>query len=497
MQVTHTSEKLTLLVLSAILATWLGGRQLLERAESQESGVVAAADRTSEGGVVADDAQAADEVLASGVPTELDSGDSARPGPGASGGAAIDQVARGESAPTVRDPSSDLPVRVRGEVTARGERVRASLTWRPVGSSGDEEVRTVETDADDEFAVTLTRGGRHLVHVVPIGFADVVGSNGIELFVDVPHKSVARLPIVLPSGRLSGELVDANGAPVEDAFLELVPDEASFGGASADWRARRTMSDEEGRFRFDFLSPGAYAVSTTIDVLQEDPSSPGEEEQLARLHATSAVAIVAADGDSEVGLRLPEAGRAIDVLTTRDNEPVFGATVYIQRSDAPTLPARAIGTTRRDGRLTLPHFDPALRYQIHARTSDSVSGVVDLTDDALPLELTLSPARRIVLHTRDADGRGVPAFVELVAVDPRQTPWARSSPLDLARRGGGMDTDGPGGAQDLSRHELGPLPFGAYDVRAWTEQGQEISERFSLQPGDGPYELELRFEASR
>ena len=485
----RSSEKLILLVLMAAVGTFFLGRVLLQRAQGSEPGTVHAEPKSkAESLPAAPSGERSEKPDVETAPSEI---------------SISETPAAPEPPPTpaiVETSPWTGPVRVRGQVLSRAGATPARLVWRPVAARAEEELRAVETDAGGEFAVTLTRAGRHLVEIRPTGFFEGVSTSGIELLVDVPSQAVARIPLGLPSGRLEGTLTDANGQAVEDAFLELTSANASF-GCTESTAARRTLSDERGRFRFDFLEPGDYIVSTLFS-----PGSgsvvPEEADPNPRVLATSPIFTVAPPRLTSIGLRLPPLPAAASspsesasggVRVLSHGQPAFGATVWLRRLDRPALGGTPIGTTGRDGLVTLPVLDSALNYAVFARASDSASRAVPLANNAFPLDLILEPAHWIAITTRDEEGRTVSATVEVsarqgLAPGGRGLVWARRDPLAQAHwEASATQGNGLGGL-------LGPLLPGSYRIGAKTQDGRVAHRTIELDRDAGTRDAPARFQ---
>src|SRR6185503_500814 len=88
--------------------------------------------------------------------------------------------------------------------------------------------------------------------------------------VDVAAGAPARVRLVVESqdGVIQGRVVDASGAPVTDAFIDAERESDSAaarpGGAARSmrwaWARSPALTDTDGRFRIEKLSPGKYTV---------------------------------------------------------------------------------------------------------------------------------------------------------------------------------------------------------------------------------------------
>ncbi|MFT5464664.1 MAG: hypothetical protein ACI8QS_003567 [Planctomycetota bacterium] len=493
MQVSHTSERLTLLVLFAIVGTWFLGRELLKHADTVGSSVILAADAFGAARDTATpeaDSRGAARLLV-GTPGEGDVEDSTDVNvPGELDSVPTEETQSVSVEPSAVEPSTSVhspaanpePVRVRGTIAAGGQPLGARTTWRAI--EGQFDPLEIGAKGDGAYAVTLPAPGRYLVRVHPPGLLDDVAALGLALLVDIPPADSIRLPLEIPTGSLVGSLKTADGEPVEDAFLELIPEDCAFGLQLSDPPLRRALSDDQGNFRFNYLAAGNYTVSTSLDLTSNDA---GEDRSI-NLRVTGEVTTVSDGAEASSLLQLPPAeAPAGTVRVLQNGEPAFGATVFLQRKMRADLPARILGITGRDGQLSLPVVAHADDYFLSASATGTATGPVGMDFEAMQIELVLIPARGVNLHTLDADGRALEAKVELLLIEDEpgdlELPCARSNPLDLARSGE---------ATSLSEHQLGPLLPGLYRARAWTKDGLQATHEFRLESGNEPLVIELR-----
>lgn len=223
-------------------------------------------------------------------------------------------------APVELLPSSDLLevhltlVEVDGSLTRDGEPVEASVVFG--GKSADERVRLISDD-EGEFEGVLPRDGRWPVSVVLDDQTLVL--HPVSVVAD--ERGEAELSLEIPSGRLSGVVVDSRGDPVAGAEVLVSR------SAAAELDESETTTDEEGTFRFDGLVPDGYQIRAR----RPDPSSP-----LGSSGSTEFVEVeVEEDDEAEVRLVL-HGKRPVRVRLVSSRGPVAGAR-YTVRPETESL----------------------------------------------------------------------------------------------------------------------------------------------------------------
>jgi hypothetical protein len=113
----------------------------------------------------------------------------------------------------------------------------------------------VLTDASGNFTIEKLIPGRYLLQIRATGH-QTVDKGGI----DVPEGDGGPLGIELPKGlEIAGVCVDEKGAPVTSVSMWLTAN--SRPGEMVSIPNRNMTTDEDGSFRFEGLSPGAYTIN--------------------------------------------------------------------------------------------------------------------------------------------------------------------------------------------------------------------------------------------
>jgi hypothetical protein len=130
--------------------------------------------------------------------------------------------------------------------------------------------------------------------------ATVDGRNALRVPFEVrPGGDVGGIVVEFTDrpARLSGQVTDAGGRPVQGLTLVLFPADPDVRSSAAGTRARRTAQlNSDGRYDMPLLLPGDYLLAALADVSQADLTDPAYLDEL----ADSAIPITLALGDEKV-----------------------------------------------------------------------------------------------------------------------------------------------------------------------------------------------------
>lgn len=234
------------------------------------------------------------------------------------------------------------------------------------------------TDAQGRAIVTPIAGGTWIVRARKAGYAP----DG--RFVVVPASGEARVDLRLQRGAsLAGRVVDEHGAPL--AGVRVWPEQAGDFGSPAVGADSASVSDVDGRFRFDALAPMGYRLVATA---------------AGRPLTASAIVVLTANGLDGVELRVPGGatlrGRVIDA----DRRPVAAQVrVYVERTQE-LVQVR----TADDGRFVID----GLSREAAQVTADSGAATawidIDLSRGNGQIEIVLAHTARIAGTVVDGGG---------------------------------------------------------------------------------------------
>ncbi len=178
--------------------------------------------------------------------------------------------------------------------------------------------RTTTADADGVFEIHNLTPGRWLVLV---SLMDNWKLN-VSKWVDIEREGITEKTFVIPSGRLVGEVLDTDGAPVTRAKISAHLTKLADEEYEIDHKTYCATSDSDGTFAIEGPPPGTYRVSAY--------------EEKAGSASVQGVK-VPVDGDSdEAILRLGATGGGTLIsvaLNLTNGEPIKDAWCYISTSE--------------------------------------------------------------------------------------------------------------------------------------------------------------------
>jgi protocatechuate 3,4-dioxygenase beta subunit len=349
----------------------------------------------------------------------------------------------------------------RGGAPAPGVHVvAAAMTQERAGS------RTgARTDEAGRYELALEAAGDY-------GFEIRGGEDGTQTWrrVEVPAGGHAALDFELGAGRISGR-VRSGGEPVAGAYVRL---ELERGEAQRrpDGVQGNAQTDEEGRFAFEDLPSGTYALRVgDFGWLRHDAE---------RLGVVRRGGLALEEGGAIEGLEivLEEAASITGVVRTSSGEPAAGAVVLARDADGEVSDDWWNQRCDGAGRFRVDRLS-AGTWTLIARTGDQASqesAPIRLrAGEEAEVDLALVASTFVRVRVEDAEGKEVGAAISLV--DGRGRDHAALPRL-------GHEDGRPG---------IGPVPPGTYRATATNHDGASASATVVV-AGEAQREVTLRFE---
>jgi hypothetical protein len=250
--------------------------------------------------------------------------------------------------------------------------------------------RTATTTAGGEFSFAALPDGRYGVRVeLPASRSDLTAPEPTTVQVGGAQVCAAVDLFARSSARVVGVVVDARGAPIPNAQVDLFT--PPYNPFRRDFEHLLAGSDSDGRFEFVAVPPGTYRAGVGVP-------EPGPYRPFAPVLAHGR-----ADGRRELRVGLGEIVELAPLITHRV-EPVTvrgvvsgpaglslaGFVIVAAAVDAGDVGGMRVGETDGDGRFTAELYR-GVRYRMRARLGERQSERLEFVAGDAPLALHLPP----------------------------------------------------------------------------------------------------------
>lgn len=264
---------------------------------------------------------------------------------------------------------------IRGRITRNGGAVaNAQVSFFPRGGRGQTSASTT-ADASGRYEVSGLEDGSYNVQVI-----DVASMSPYTTTLDV--KGSDTFDITMKAVTLRGRVLDASGAPISDAAVNVTP----AAGGSGFFGARANSTDANGTFIIDNVAAGSYTVTA-------DKSGYG--------HETKQLTV----GDSspdEMEFRLSKSdGLTLHGVDARDNSPVSFNVMRVVDGAGNTLPSGGFFGGGSDT-VKLSVAPGVYRVTVVARNYAMQTITVNAPST---MTVRFSPGGTLVIHSREASSR--------------------------------------------------------------------------------------------
>lgn len=372
------------------------------------------------------------------------------------------------------------PVRVYGTVSLAGEPTAGLVVSFMRGEGGGlEGLKIGSTEDDGSYELILDEPGDYLMTVQSAGDAGM--QNSVEFRRSIPLAEEHELDVSMPVGKITGQVVGPDGAPCANARVTLSMQSGQVFGTIMGGQYNETRTDEEGRYEVLFVRPGQYAVAaggSYLGGLLGNNDGLGREVQSVT---------VAKDGWETVNFQLESPGELHGIVRDSDGKPVADASIFLRDAEGRLLELFSFQTTSASGSFEYDGLAPG-EYTITARAEGLASNI----DTAVRIQsgevteatVAVGAGTMLLVSLTDKSGADIRSRVSVLDEHGHEVNGMLSISELMARVSGGVD----GKVQ-----RVGPLPPGAYQVRAFAEDGRSASRRARL-GGKPEKNLKLRLK---
>lgn len=390
------------------------------------------------------------------------------------------QLADGDEKHVVLGAPPQDPVRVRGQVRHGKEGVEGGLlSFFAEGSKGLEALKMTSLGADGRYEVELAAPGRYVVTVQINASGVAFQQDSVEYRETIPEVEEHVLDLALPLGAIRGLVRGGDHKPLAGSRVTLVTEGGIESGSLLGGHYAEATTDEDGRYVFQFLRPGTYAVAAGGALFG---GAFGGETKAGRL-VRSDLRVDEGKALEGVDFELEDPGKIHGRVVDAAGAPVKDAAIFVRDEGGHLLDRLSMIQSGADGSFEYTGVS-AGEYLVSARgknlaSSESAPVRVPKAGSA-SVELVLHPGTRLVIEVQDDDGNAMEARITVTDARGREM----QGMLGFSEMASGFSE-----GFDSSKQTVGPLPPGPYTVTAVSAAGKKTSKPVSL---DGQPERKLK-----
>jgi hypothetical protein len=318
-------------------------------------------------------------------------------------------VTEGATTQVVLGPKKPGAIHVHGRIVSDRPAPKFRISFETTHGPPAE---TVSSEGSGLYELDVDKAGGYEV------FAQISGRNGggshLSEHVDVPEGSTFEHDFILPSGRISGHVVQADGSPAAGVHVSLNPETKGEPMSFAGYWLMST--DDRGGFVFEYLKAQTYR----LDVSPAGGSESGNSERGGR------TGLVLANGGKidDVEIRLEAGARIEGTVVGPDGRAVAGATVLIGGNGGGFLDvfpwvSDASGRFARDG---LPAGSSVIRAFTKDLATTEGTPVTLRSGETTRVAITLGKGTRLRVAVQDSTGKFVAASLAIVDARGQSVP---------------------------------------------------------------------------
>ncbi len=380
-------------------------------------------------------------------------------------------------------PPAD-PVQVVGRVVHAGQPYTGALvSFVHEGKDVLAKMKNVSVDAQGAFEVRLDEPGRYSVSVQRIT-GGMGQQNTVEFLREVPKEKRFEMVLEMPTGRVSGKVLDPEGNPAKGERVSMHPRAALVGGTMWGGAFIEAQTDGDGRYDIQALRPGDYVLSAggmQMGGIFGSEAAHGREIR-------SDIKVSEGDWLRDVDFRLRKPGKVDVTVVGEDDHPIPKAAIFVRDAggnllDRFTMVATDEGGLAHYGGLAPGEYSFSSRMDVRASAEGARVKVGE--GETKSVKLVLQGGTTLLVQIVDSSGQSVQAPVSVVDEAGREVAgmYGLAEIMDMFSKNG----------VDFGTARIGPLPPGKYKVSAQTPDGKKGSKPVTL-TGQPERKLTLRVE---
>jgi protocatechuate 3,4-dioxygenase beta subunit len=287
-------------------------------------------------------------------------------------------------------------------------------------------------------------------------------STSLSFQVKVGSEAQQTHDFELPGAHISGRVVDRQGKPQAQVWLQLSPDSQVRGDSGRNVTGQ-VSTDDEGRFLFEHVSPGTYEIVLGgVDMGWRSGPRSGR---------TTRSGLLVEAGKSLEGLEIvaQPACRVEGTVTGPDGAPLAGANVMAVDEQGKSLTGWNRESTDASGHFDFDNLPPGRASFLAQKGSltTGYSGWVTVQErEPAKVELALVQGTAVFVETTNAEGGAVRADVQVFD----------SRGLDVTGAGfrSAPTADAPPGRR------IGPLAPGKYNLVVMRKDKPDLRQELSV-----------------
>ncbi len=393
-------------------------------------------------------------------------------------------VREGEDTHVVLGAPPADPVQVVGRVTHAGQPYSgAMVSFVHEGKDVIARMKNVQVDAQGAFELRLDEPGRYAISVQRIR-SSMGQQNTTEFLREIPKEKRYELVLEMPTGRISGKVLDPDGNPAQGERVTLQPRSALIGGTMWGGMYVEDKTDGSGAYDLEALRPGEYVLSAggmSMGGIFGPDAAHGRDLR-------SDIRIAEGDWLRDVDFRLKKPAKVDVLVVGEDGQPIPKAAIFARDAGGNLLDRLSMVATDESGQAHYGGLAPgeySFSSRMDVRASSEGARVKLSEGETKNVKLVLQGASILLVTVQDNQGQTLQAALSVLDAQGHEAGgmYGLNELMELFTKNG----------VDFNVSRVGPLPPGKYTVTARTADGKSGSKPVTL-TGQPERKLTIRVE---